>query len=56
MNKSCLYWNSFKSLNDWNIIKLVTAKKHINEKDDEVFSTILRGVDTSMSDKILTIM
>ena len=56
MNKSCLYWNSFKSLNDWNIIKLVTTKKHITEKDDEVFRTILRGVDTSMSDNILTTM
>ena len=46
----------FESLNDWNIITLVTTSKNKTERDNEVFGTILRGVETRMSEKILTIM
>ena len=57
MNKKCLNWNIFKGLNDWNIIALVTQTKNKNsEKDDEEFKTIIRGLATRMSEKILTTM
>ena len=46
-----------ESLNDWNIITLVTQTKNKNsEKEDEAFKTILRRVATRMSEKILTTM
>ena len=57
MNKECLNWNFFEGLNDGNIITLVTQTKNKNsEKDDEECRTILSGVETKMSQKILTIM
>ena len=46
----------FESLNDWNIITLVKTSKNNTERDNEVFGTILRGVETRMSEKILTII
>ena len=50
-------WNIFEGLNDWNIITLVTQTKNKNiDKEDEAFRTILRGVETRMSEKILSIM
>ena len=56
-NKHCLNWNIFEGLNDWNIIKLVTQTKNKNiQKEDEDFKTILRWVETRMSEKILTTM
>ena len=51
MNKSCLYWNIFESLNDCNTIILHTTSKKNTDKDDEAFRTILRGVETRMSEK-----
>ena len=49
--------NIFEGLNDWNIIILATQTKNENiKKDDEEFKTILRGVETRMSKKILTTM
>ena len=51
MNKSCLYWNIFESLNDCNIITLVTTRKNNTEKDDEVLGIILREVKTRISGK-----
>ena len=53
-NKGCLYWNIFESLNDWNIIILAATRKNNTEKDDELFGTILRGVENRMSKKIET--
>ena len=41
----------FESLNDWNIITLVKTSKNNTERDNEVFGTILRGVETRMSEK-----
>ena len=57
MNKKCLNWNKFEGVNDQNVITLViqTKNKNIN-KDDETFKTVLRGVQTRMSDMILTTM
>ena len=43
-------------INDWNIITLVTTSKHNTEKDDEAFGTILRRVETRMSENILSTM
>ena len=51
MNKNCLYWNIFWSVNDWNIITLVTTIKNNIEKDGKGFGTILKGVETRMSEK-----
>ena len=57
MNKNVLNQNYFQGLNDWNVITLVTQTKNKNiNKDDEAFKTVLRGVQTRMSDKILTTM
>ena len=55
MNKKCLNWNIFQGLNDWNIITF-QSKNNNSGKDDEAFKTILRGVETRMSEKILTTM
>ena len=50
-------WNIFEGLNDWNIITLVTQTKNKNiNKENEAFRTILRGVETRMSEKILSTM
>ena len=50
-------WNIFEGLNDWNTITLVTQTINKNiDKDDEAFRTILRGVETRMSEKILSTM
>ena len=47
----------FEGVNDWNVITLVTQTKNKSiDKDDETFKTVLRGVQTRMSDKILTTM
>ena len=43
VNKSCMYWNIFKWLNDWNIIKLATTSKNNTEKDRKLFGAILSG-------------
>ena len=51
MNKSCLYWNIFESLNNWNIITLNTTRESSTDKDDEAFGTILRGFETRMIEK-----
>ena len=51
VNKSCLYWNIFESLSDCNTIILHTTSKKSTNKDDEAFSSILRGVETRMSEK-----
>ena len=57
VRKKCLNCNTFEGLNDSNIIILVTQTKNENiKKDDEEFKTILRGVETRMSKKILTTM
>ena len=57
INKQCLNWNIFEGLKDWNIITLVTQIKNKNiDKEDEAFRTILRGVKTRMSEKILSTM
>ena len=57
MNKKYLNWNIFEGLNDWNIIILVTQNKNKNiEKGNEDFKTILRRVETRMSEKILITM
>ena len=53
VNKSCMYWNIFECLNGWNIIKLVATSKINAEKDDKEFRTILRDVETRMSEKRL---
>ena len=42
--------------NRLDIITSATTSKHNTEKDDEAFGTILRGVETRMSEKILSIM
>ena len=55
-NKNFLCWNIFESLNDWNIITLVTTSKHDTEKDDKAFGTILRRIETRMSEKIFSTM
>ena len=50
-------WNIFEGLNDWNIITLVTQTKNENiDKEDELFRTILRGIEIRMSKKILSTM
>ena len=52
-------WNIFESLNDWNIITLVTQTKTKSkniQQEDEAFKTILRGTGTRLSEKILTTM
>ena len=52
VNNKYLQWNIFDVLNDWNIILLVTQTKDNNsEKDDGVFETILREVNTRMSER-----
>ena len=57
VRKKCLNCNTFEDLNDSNIIILVTQTKNENiKKDDEEFKTILRGLETRMSKKILTTM
>ena len=38
------------------IITSATTSKHNTEKDDEALGTILRGVETRMSENILSIM
>ena len=53
MNKSSLCWNTFESLKDWNIITINKTSENNTDKNDEVFGTILRGVETRMSKKIL---
>ena len=56
-NKQRFNWNIIEGLNDWDIITLVTQTKNKNiEKDDEVFKTILTGVETKTNEKILTTM
>ena len=56
-NKHCLNWNILGDLNDWNIITLVTQTKNKNiERDDEAFTIILRGLETTMSEKIINTM
>ena len=41
----------FESLNDLNIITLVTTNKNNTEKGDEEFGTILRRVKTRTNEK-----
>ena len=54
VNKKFLYLNIFEGLNDRNIITLVIQTKTNNsEKDDDIFETILRRVETRMSETIL---
>ena len=55
MNKKCLNWNIFQALNDWNIITF-QSKNNNSGKDDEAFKIMFRGVETRMSEKILTTM
>ena len=55
-NKQCLNLNIFEGLNNSNIITLVTQTKKNIEKDCEGFKTVLRGVETRISEKILITM
>ena len=56
VNKLCKYVGIFIGLNDWSIILLITSNTINDEKDDMVFVTILKGVDSRISDKIISNM
>ena len=52
MNKNYVYRNVCDGLNDCNIKKLTTTRRYNVDNDDEIFETILKGVETIMSEKI----
>ena len=56
VNKIVLHWNVVDGLKDWNTITLVATSRNIIEKDGEIFETIFKGVQTGMSEKILSTM
>lgn len=56
MNKNYVYWNVFDGLNDCNIKKLTTTRRYNVDNDDEIFETILKGVETRMNKKIFSTM
>ena len=56
MNKNYVYRNVFDGLNDCNIKKLTTTRRYNVDNDDEIFETILKGVETRMIKKIFSTM
>ena len=56
MDKVCKYVGIFIGLNDWSIILLITSNTINDEKDDMVIVTILKGVDSRISNKIISNM